>query len=383
MADPLRGLLEREFHRRRTPHDRIRLACQLAQPRAALRSTFRTGLASALLTRWRWPTSNRASTFYLRFGEPAHAPARPLAALRGRSCWRYVLPHPLAGQRLRHDPLAAHGDAGLHAARRGAAYPRRAAGARVLLHAEANQPVRAVLERIDAIEALGIAPVGVSSAYWRNARQPARLRAAAAEYTAERARRLAGREGTGMTTLFHAGTARASARPAHVCALASCGSGSVRLRPAAGLGVLRASAAAPDLQPVRQRGGRLVSRRSVRPRHRLAATSGCPWAASFRPLLPPDAAALARSAATCRRACRCSSAWAPSRRRRCASLAGQSSASTACLRPPYCPPTVGAGRCHPWQQCRRLNPDELFLLSVTNPASFDSRYFSGRSAHPP
>lgn len=29
----------------------------------------------------------------------------------------------------------------------------------------------------------------------------------------------------------------------------------------------------------------------------------------------------------------------------------------------------------PWQQCRRLEPGELFLLSVTNPASFDSRYF--------
>ena len=27
------------------------------------------------------------------------------------------------------------------------------------------------------------------------------------------------------------------------------------------------------------------------------------------------------------------------------------------------------------QQCRRLEPGELFLLSVTNPASFDSRYF--------
>ena len=28
-----------------------------------------------------------------------------------------------------------------------------------------------------------------------------------------------------------------------------------------------------------------------------------------------------------------------------------------------------------WQQCRRLVSGELFLLSVTNPASFDSRYF--------
>ena len=28
-----------------------------------------------------------------------------------------------------------------------------------------------------------------------------------------------------------------------------------------------------------------------------------------------------------------------------------------------------------WLNCRRLQPDELFLLSTTNPASFDSRYF--------
>lgn len=33
-----------------------------------------------------------------------------------------------------------------------------------------------------------------------------------------------------------------------------------------------------------------------------------------------------------------------------------------------------------WQQCHRLAPDELFLLSVTNPASFDSRYFGPVSA---
>ncbi len=28
-----------------------------------------------------------------------------------------------------------------------------------------------------------------------------------------------------------------------------------------------------------------------------------------------------------------------------------------------------------WQKCRRLHDGELFLLSATNPASFDSRYF--------
>lgn len=33
-----------------------------------------------------------------------------------------------------------------------------------------------------------------------------------------------------------------------------------------------------------------------------------------------------------------------------------------------------------WQQCRRLRLGELFLLSVTNPASFDSRYFGPVSA---
>lgn len=30
---------------------------------------------------------------------------------------------------------------------------------------------------------------------------------------------------------------------------------------------------------------------------------------------------------------------------------------------------------HGWPQCRRLRAGEIFLLSVTNPASFDSRYF--------
>ena len=33
-----------------------------------------------------------------------------------------------------------------------------------------------------------------------------------------------------------------------------------------------------------------------------------------------------------------------------------------------------------WPQCRRLAPGELLLLSATNPASFDSRYFGPVSA---
>ncbi|BBR09122.1 MULTISPECIES: S26 family signal peptidase [Gammaproteobacteria] len=44
-------------------------------------------------------------------------------------------------------------------------------------------------------------------------------------------------------------------------------------------------------------------------------------------------------------------------------------------------PTDRMGRALPsLQLCRRLEPGELFLLSVTNPASFDSRYFGPVSA---
>ena len=44
-------------------------------------------------------------------------------------------------------------------------------------------------------------------------------------------------------------------------------------------------------------------------------------------------------------------------------------------------PTDRLGRPLPsWLQCRQLRPGELFLLSSTNPASFDSRYFGPVSA---
>ena len=59
-------------------------------------------------------------------------------------------------------------------------------GARLLLHAEGDGQVRAVLERIDAIEALGIAPVAVSPAYWRTLANRLAARLPLPEYTAER-----------------------------------------------------------------------------------------------------------------------------------------------------------------------------------------------------
>ena len=67
-------------------------------------------------------------------------------------------------------------------------------GARLLLHAEGENQVRAVLERIDAIEALGIAPAAVSPAYWRTLANRLAARLPLPEYTAERhAAWLAGR----------------------------------------------------------------------------------------------------------------------------------------------------------------------------------------------
>jgi hypothetical protein len=66
-------------------------------------------------------------------------------------------------------------------------------GARLLLHAEGDANVRAVLERIDGIEALGIAPQTLARVL-AHARQPARCALPLPEYTAERhAAWLAGR----------------------------------------------------------------------------------------------------------------------------------------------------------------------------------------------
>ena len=59
-------------------------------------------------------------------------------------------------------------------------------GARLLLHAEGDGQVRAVLERIDAIEARGIAPADASPAYWRTLANRLAARLPLPDYTAER-----------------------------------------------------------------------------------------------------------------------------------------------------------------------------------------------------
>jgi Protein of unknown function (DUF2840) len=67
-------------------------------------------------------------------------------------------------------------------------------GARLLLHAEGEQKVRAVLEKVDAIEALGIAAIDVSPAYWRTLGNRLAARLPPPDYSTERhAAWLAGR----------------------------------------------------------------------------------------------------------------------------------------------------------------------------------------------
>lgn len=67
-------------------------------------------------------------------------------------------------------------------------------GARLLMHAEGEPAVRAVLARIDGIEALAIATIDVSPAYWRTLGNRLAARLELPEYTTERhAAWLAGR----------------------------------------------------------------------------------------------------------------------------------------------------------------------------------------------
>src|SRR3569832_2455843 len=65
---------------------------------------------------------------YLRFGHPLRTAAESLAALRGLHTGGCVLPRALGVQRLRYDTLAAHGAAGVHAARCGATHRGHPAG---------------------------------------------------------------------------------------------------------------------------------------------------------------------------------------------------------------------------------------------------------------
>ena len=124
---------------------------------------------------------------YLRFGEPA----RTLQLDRWRRCAVFLPGAMLCRIRwqandygtVRWQLMVMQACTPLDAAQR---IPGVQPGARLLLHAEGENQVRAVLERIDAIEALGIAPNGASPAYWRTLANRLAARLPLPEYTAER-----------------------------------------------------------------------------------------------------------------------------------------------------------------------------------------------------
>ncbi|HEJ5651550.1 MULTISPECIES: DUF2840 domain-containing protein [Pseudomonadota] len=124
---------------------------------------------------------------YLRFGEPM----RTLQLDRWRRC-AFFLPSAMFCRirwqandygTVRWQLMVMQACTPLDAAQR---VPGVRPGARLLLHAEGDANVRAVLERIDGIEALGIAAIDVSSAYWRTLGNRLAARLALPEYTAER-----------------------------------------------------------------------------------------------------------------------------------------------------------------------------------------------------
>lgn len=143
--------------------------------------------ASAPLTRVALAYIEARFKLYLRFGEPA----RTLRLDDWRRCAVFLPGAMLCRIRwqandygtVRWQLMVMQACTPLAAAQR---IPGVQPGARLLLHTEGDANVRAVLERIDGIEALGIAAIDVSPAYWRTLGNRLAARSPLPEYTAER-----------------------------------------------------------------------------------------------------------------------------------------------------------------------------------------------------
>ncbi|MGV7191289.1 DUF2840 domain-containing protein [Xanthomonas axonopodis] len=151
--------------------------------------------ASAPLTRVALAYIDRRFDLYLRFGEPA----RIIRLDRWRRCAVFLPGAMLCRIRwqandygtIRWQLMVMQAATPLDAVQR---IPGVQPGARLLLHAEGDASVRAVLERIDGIEALGIAPAVTAPAYWRTLANRLAARSPLPEYSIERhAAWLAGR----------------------------------------------------------------------------------------------------------------------------------------------------------------------------------------------
>ena len=151
--------------------------------------------ASAPLTRVALAYIEPRFKLYLRFGEPA----RTHQLNRWRRCAVFLPGAMLCRIRweandygtIRWQLMVMQACTPLDAAQR---IPGVQPGARLLLHAEGENAVRAVLKRIDGIDAQSIAAIDVSPAYWRTLATRLAARLPLPEYTAERhAAWLAGR----------------------------------------------------------------------------------------------------------------------------------------------------------------------------------------------
>ncbi|PLC50846.1 transposase [Pollutimonas subterranea] len=129
----------------------------------------------------------RRFNLYLRFGEPV----RTLQLDRWRRCAMFLPASMFCRIRwesnhygtIRWQLMVMQACTPLDAVQR---IPGVQPGARLLLHVEGEQKVRAVLERIDAIEALGIAAIDVSPAYWRTLGNRVAARLSLPDYSAGR-----------------------------------------------------------------------------------------------------------------------------------------------------------------------------------------------------
>ena len=151
--------------------------------------------ASAPLTRVALAYIEPRFKLYLRFGEPA----RTHQLNRWRRCAVFLPGAMLCRIRweandygtIRWQLMVMQACTPLDAAQR---IPGVQPGARLLLHAEGENAVRAVLKRIDGIDAQSIAAIDVSPAYWRTlANRLAACRSAVYSGSGRRAAWLAGR----------------------------------------------------------------------------------------------------------------------------------------------------------------------------------------------
>ena len=160
-----------------------------------LLATLAAQPASTPLTRVALAYVDQRIDIYLRFGEPAHI----IRFDRWRRC-AVFLPNAVFCRirwqsndygTIRWQLMVMQACTPLDDAQR---IPGVQPGARLLLHAEGENAVRAVLERIDGIDAQGITAIDVSPAYWRTLGNRLAARLPLPEYTAERhAAWLAGR----------------------------------------------------------------------------------------------------------------------------------------------------------------------------------------------